>query len=157
MLMPIVSMNKMAMNESVAATCCYRFISENAVIYQEILHGGYIDPEVVTAKFVHDPLITDAWKAYGKYPSRADYADLSTFKPVFLDGAWKLQEIATTKIFPLTEVGTWIDIDFSNPATSQGYVWEVPDIIFRAHVGATTAHSTATDFAAPHASVQYGS
>lgn len=42
MKMPIVSMNKMAMNESVATTCCYRQVPTASVVYWEVLHGGWI-------------------------------------------------------------------------------------------------------------------
>ena len=42
MLMPIVSMNKMSMNESVAASCCWRYVLGVHEQYPEILHGGKI-------------------------------------------------------------------------------------------------------------------
>lgn len=42
MLMPIVSMNKMAMNESVAATCCYHEVASPTNVFWEVLHGGWI-------------------------------------------------------------------------------------------------------------------
>ena len=42
MLMPIVSMNKMAMNESVATTCCYRQVATPTATYWEVLNGGWI-------------------------------------------------------------------------------------------------------------------
>jgi len=42
MLMPIVSMNKMAMNESVATTCCYRHMTSATNVYWEVLNGGWI-------------------------------------------------------------------------------------------------------------------
>ncbi len=42
MLMPIVSMNKMAMNESVAATCCYRQVPSPTNVYWEVLNGGWL-------------------------------------------------------------------------------------------------------------------
>lgn len=42
MMMPIVSMNKMAMNESVATTCCYRKVPTATVLYWEVLHGGWV-------------------------------------------------------------------------------------------------------------------
>lgn len=42
MLMPIVSMNKMAMNESVATTCCYREVATPTAMYWEVLNGGWI-------------------------------------------------------------------------------------------------------------------
>lgn len=42
MLMPIVSMNKMAMNESVAATCCYREVASATNVYWEVMNGGWI-------------------------------------------------------------------------------------------------------------------
>lgn len=42
MLMPIVSMNKMAMNESVATSCCYREVVDVTNIVWKTLYGGYI-------------------------------------------------------------------------------------------------------------------
>lgn len=61
MLMPIVSMNKMAMNESVATTCCYRQVASNpTALYWDVLHGGWIGNGYGTA--------TDTWKdAYAPY------------------------------------------------------------------------------------------
>ena len=40
MLMPIVSMNNMSMNESGAASCCWRYVLGVHEQYPEILHGG---------------------------------------------------------------------------------------------------------------------
>ena len=50
MMMPIVSMNKMAMNESVASTCCYREVATPTAVYWEALHGGWIGNGYVNGK-----------------------------------------------------------------------------------------------------------
>lgn len=50
MLMPIVSMNKMAMNESVAATCCYHEKASPTNVYWEVLNGGWIGSGYVELK-----------------------------------------------------------------------------------------------------------
>ena len=72
MLMPIVSMNKMAMNESVAATCCYHEIASPTNVYWEVLHGGWIGSGYVSvADYLHRSY--KAWTAFGY--------DLASFNP----------------------------------------------------------------------------
>ena len=44
MVMPIISMNRMAMNESVATTCCYKMTISGTNMYWETLNGGQIGP-----------------------------------------------------------------------------------------------------------------
>ena len=40
---PIVSVNNMSMNESVAATCCFRIDNVNGSVYETVLSGGSIE------------------------------------------------------------------------------------------------------------------
>jgi len=50
MLMPIVSVNKMAMNESVAMTCCFQEVASPTNVYWEVLNGGWIGSGFVETK-----------------------------------------------------------------------------------------------------------
>lgn len=43
MQMPILAVHAMAMNESVAATCCYRQVVSSSNYYTEVLSGGVIE------------------------------------------------------------------------------------------------------------------
>lgn len=56
MKMPIVSMNRMAMNESVATTCCYRKVPTATVLYWEVLHGGWVGNGFVEQALWRDSL-----------------------------------------------------------------------------------------------------
>ena len=48
MIKPIVSMNKMAMNESVATSCCFaEIVTSNNKIMWDVLYGGYIGSNLV--------------------------------------------------------------------------------------------------------------
>ncbi len=50
MKMPVVSLNQMAMNESVAATCCFKVDTINGSVYETVLSGGAIN--VVTENVI---------------------------------------------------------------------------------------------------------
>ena len=66
MLSPIVSMNRMAMNESVAMTCCYRDVVTPTAVYWEVLHGGWIGSGYAEG-WVKNPDyldLDDSWLAY---------------------------------------------------------------------------------------------
>ena len=65
MLMPIVSMNKMAMNESVAATCCFQEVASPTNVYWEVLNGGWIGSGFVETKNWKKPVLKDWAKCYG--------------------------------------------------------------------------------------------
>ena len=68
MLMPIVSMNKMAMNESVAATCCFQEVASPTNVYWEVLNGGWIGSGFVETKNWKQPnptILKDWAKCYG--------------------------------------------------------------------------------------------
>lgn len=60
MQMPSVSMNPMAMNESVATTCCFRKVPTASLMYWEVLHGGWIGNGFVEQAKWHDGLSSDA-------------------------------------------------------------------------------------------------
>jgi hypothetical protein len=156
-------MNKMAMNESVAATCCYRFETVNFAAIQQILHGGYITDIMVTEIDLKPGIaISDAWKAYGKYPAWPDAAGyLKNYTPVKGDfdanpataDSWMLKKGDTVIGVP----NDFVDYDLTNPATCP-YVWEVTEWKLNQHVGSTTAHSTDDGaFAKAHKATQYAS
>jgi len=62
MIKPIVSMNKMAMNESVATSCCFAEIvtSNNKVVY-DVLYGGYLGSDL-RQEHVWNSAINKSWK-----------------------------------------------------------------------------------------------
>ena len=68
MLMPIVSMNKMAMNESIAVTCCYRQVPTPTAVYWEVLNGGWIGSGYVRERIMRDAFVgmSDSWFDLGQ-------------------------------------------------------------------------------------------
>jgi len=91
MLMPIVSMNKMAMNESVATTCCFRQKASPSNVYWEVLNGGWIGSGYVEVKsFNRASATTNGWTGFSwdvkELPS-------SGLPPVSkgLDGLWRVK------------------------------------------------------------------
>jgi hypothetical protein len=104
MLMPIISMSQMAMNESIAASCCYRVSLADAPVFQTTLHGGYVGGGAIESY---------SWKMVDS-------------------GAGDNKKVATR-------------------------VQQVEFIQSGYHFGATSAHTGITDWAKPHAAVQYAS
>jgi len=84
MLMPIISMNKMAMNESVAATCCFQEVASPTNVYWEVLNGGWIGSGFVETK---KKLVHDSWFNYQLEASKDSYLpDMKIHKYVSLGG-----------------------------------------------------------------------
>ncbi len=64
MKMPIVFMTKMAMNESVAATCCYKQVASPTNVYWDLPHAGWVGNGYVDVRARKDPSLK-AWEVFG--------------------------------------------------------------------------------------------
>ena len=158
MLMPIVSMNKMSMNESVAASCCWRYVLGVHEQYPEILHGGKIGTTYeVKLKLKGDYAVSGVKSGWLALPydvavgdaSRAIYYDANLDDWFWQDGG---------KVY-LKDNPNLLDIVKSPCPHNDGscsYYEEVPTYSQDMHIGATSAHVT-DNWADPHKAVQYSS
>jgi hypothetical protein len=157
-------MNKMAMNESVAATCCYRTTVSAGTTYYEDLHGGYVGGGLVEkAGFIDStPALTKALSYDIGTPAKASPAAGLKLENLSkdLDGNYIVTSgsYGPGSLFmkKLTAIDGVKACDHTNPATCE---WKTFSVVYetKSHFNATTAHSTAADFAAPHAAVQFAS
>ena len=169
MLKPIVSMNQMAMNESIATTCCYKWNGVSITGSASVLHGGelqvkrsyyYIYPGT-DAPGATEVVVSNGWLTVPCVPTNAanymhvtDAANL----PYKSGGDW--YEGGTN--LPITTNGGnivssgWL---FTDPAS---YYVKTEDYSKRTikHVGSTSAHyewTSGNNWLADHAAVQYSS
>ncbi len=175
MLKPIVSMNQMAMNESIATTCCYTW-NGNVTGSASVLHGGKLDvsysyryfyPETYTGdkNFVgaeyevsrgwlntNLPVVPN-WEYRGfvvsagalPYQSGAEWYDGYGDKPITKDNGLALSDYGKEH---------WL---YKNPATFYNKVMSGTSIT---HTGATSAHykwTSGNNWLADHDAVQYSS
>jgi len=104
MLMPIVSMNKMAMNESVAASCCFQEVASPTNVYWEVLNGGWIGSGFVETKNWRDGAFRDYWSKLGYDINLGDtgtLANLATFRAANFPGGWAVRVAYTDGVVGL--------------------------------------------------------
>ena len=154
MLMPIVSMNKMSMNESVAASCCWRYVLGVHEQYPEILHGGKIGTTYEVklqlkedyAGLKNGWLSLDYDVAPGWAKTRIYYDPDNNVWKYASDGTeMKKEEVKVVKSYCPHNDG------------SCSYYKEVPTYSQDMHIGATSAHGTEKKWDEPHKAVQYSS
>ena len=158
MLMPIVSMNKMSMNESVAASCCWRYVLGVHEQYPEILHGGKIGTTYeVKLQLKGDYIakgVASGWlsQGYDVEPSLAKHS--ISYNPD--DKVW--YRPSDSWIVNATNVAPFV-VKSSCPHNdgSCSYYEEVPTYSQDMHIGATSAHGTEKKWDEPHKAVQYSS
>ena len=170
MLKPIVSMNQMAMNESIATTCCYTW-NGNVTGSASVLHGGKLDvsysyryfyPQTYTGTKSNgwkdaECEISKVWLNVGVAPSRDHMEDAQRDSmPYQCGGEWCLDGKALTKYQGL-EIADGVE----------GWVIKTPNFYTSVktgtnitHVGATSAHykwTSGNNWLADHTAVQYSS
>ncbi|MCL1965402.1 MAG: hypothetical protein FWF69_10175 [Firmicutes bacterium] len=166
MLMPIVSMNKMAMNESVAATCCFKESASPTNVYWTTLNGGWIGQGYVeTLDWKVSKRLLNGWTALGydvKVPN--DRYDLVTFPAL-----WK-NEATGTWMVDYTGGAIDLDVFFVSQDTikrgdsckhdSTNCKYRVWDIVWKQnyHFDSTTKHTNGVDdWTVPHEAKQFNS
>lgn len=167
MQMPIVSMQKMSMTESVASTCCYRNVVTSSNHFTEVLFGGGIES---------GPHNTASWKPgipteWAQLPYDVDFSNYTGNTPVpyfnnLLGGWWVLYFDKGTIVY-----ASAIDDLISDPSipvsiANNGCTHSDNTCLYidyreqsvELHVGATQPHKFGgTDFAKPHEAMQFSS
>lgn len=175
MIMPIVSRKKMAMNESICATCCYRTVVSPTNYYWDVLHGGYVG-QPLESKI---DMFTLTWregiqKAWAELPYDVDFSAQEGLqaKPSysFEDSVWYV--LYFTKDIPLTKIPLEQFISGPNAMATvrnEGcrhmdrtclYIEEEPSSTMQGnmHVNATEAHvHGGVNYTANHVAMQYNS
>ena len=156
MLMPIVSMNKMSMNESVAASCCWRYVLGVHEQYPEILHGGKIGTtyEVVLTRERKYKDMNNGWLAL-PYDVAVDDARRAIYYDASLDD-WFWQDNGKVYLKAHPDLFTIVKSPCPHNDGSCSYYEEVPTYSQDMHIGATSAHVT-DNWDEPHKAVQYSS
>ncbi len=161
MLMPIVSMNKMSMNESVAASCCWRYVLGVHEQYPEILHGGKIGTTYEVKLTLKGDYVTNGvasgWLSQGYDVSPALAWQSISYNPD--TNQWYLRS-DNNWIVNATNVAPYVVSNTQGCPHNDGscsYYKEVPTYSQDMHIGATSAHGTEKKWAEPHKAEQYSS
>ena len=157
MLMPIVSMNKMSMNESVAASCCWRYVLGVHEQYPEILHGGKIGT-TYEVKLTLKNKYKDLKSGWLALPYDVDVVAAGReifYNPEKNDWFWKNgnEDRYVKEILSPDRI---VKSSCPHNDGSCSYYQEVPVYQQDMHIGATSAHVTDT-WDEPHKAVQYSS
>ena len=168
MLKPIVSMNQMAMNESIATTCCYTW-NGNVTGAANVLHGGkldvkrsyyYVYPGTESPASAQEVVVSSGWLNVPVVPVGADnYARVSdTPVPYKSAGDWYYGEEAITTNNCNYEVdkSRWY---FTDPTTYYVKLEDVKKRVIK-HVGSTSAHykwTSGNEWLADHAAARFSS
>lgn len=164
---PIITRQKMAMNESVAATCCFRQVVSSTNYYNEVLAGGALES---------GPLSTFSWKTkipqeWAWLPFDVDFSQYTGNTPVpyynNLMGAWWVLYFQGSKIVYASSIDELLgDPEIPIAVTNEGcthqdrnclYI-DYSDDVRTIHKGATEPHiSGGQDFLAPHEAMQFSS
>lgn len=155
---PIVATNQMAMNESVASTCCYRTVRSGDQSFYQALAGGYIG----SASYVDQ-------KESKNYPTNSLWLNIpgdyeTKYTSCELEIISGIPNIVTTGddgepiMIPLNKVTSFLSGGASCDHTDTScayYTWPVVTLD-KAHINATTKHTTsAGDWTKPHAAIQF--
>ena len=156
MLMPIVSMNKMSMNESVAASCCWRYVLGVHEQYPEILHGGKIgttyEVKLEQKGDYKGVTISKGWLSL-PYDVSAGWV----VEPIYYDPDNSLWRFAKDHTVVQKESVSVAKSSCPHNDGSCSYYNDVPTYSQDMHIGATSAHGTEKKWDEPHKAVQYSS
>ena len=158
MKMPIVSLNAMAMNESVAATCCFKHEHINGHNYETVLSGGTIQMAIrESVKYVNG--FDKSWLAIAK----TDYAWATCDNELIYainpkTGAWEYGiKDANGNFAPYTDSPvTQLYCDHTGEECH--YIDDYAHEAYYAHVGSTVEHTAGTkNWAGAHQAVRFNS
>jgi len=150
----------MAMNESVASTCCYRVLARSGdLLFKEVLSGGYIG----SATFVEQeesaeyPLNAAWMSLVGDYPAKYTGLELRV-----VNGVPTAVEIAEGKevLTPLTSINTFLSGGSACGHDTNACAYYAFRIVAldEAHIDATLPHTgVGARFDRPHAAMQFTS
>ena len=163
MKMPIVSLNNMAMNESVAATCCFAATNINGHSYETVLSGGYLTDKIGN-KITYG--VDNSWLGL-----RGDYAaavaGYELVQEMNAAGQWVLGIQHSTGFIPLSKLdwaanGNYAlyELNLTNCDHKGEYCAYVADIattFTKMHIGSTVEHAAAEKWAADHPAIRFNS
>ena len=170
MLKPIVSMNQMAMNESIATTCCYVWNGTSLLGSASLPHGGQLVAGSKTTYYTWDANrtvakeINKSWLKWTDGHVKPAYAHY-TYNAVDSQGN-KIGFASSKDIIKNLYVGDDVntEIAFAGYCDHKGAdCWYTKETSFDktfTHVGATSAHYTWTsghEWLADHDAVQFSS
>ena len=175
MLKPIVSMNQMAMNESIATTCCYVWNGTSLLGSASLPHGGSLKANTKTTSYVRlsdttSAVLNSSWYGYtgGHVAKKSAAGRIITYSTDGKDGAhnWNVKDnngnfttIADLiKNNEIKEVAGGFCDHVNNPTCP--YYKETSFTGTFTHTGATSAHYDMTSgnkWLADHTAVQYSS
>ena len=168
MLKPIVSMNQMAMNESIATTCCYVWNGTSLLGSASLPHGGQLKANNSTKAYVQlgdtRYALNSTWYGYTGGHVNDPYA-ASCVVTSDMNGVPGYHDHQTSNSFVSMEYAqskNWVTkgyYDHKNPATCP-YFKETTFAKSFTHTGATSGHYTWTggnSWLADHTAVQYSS
>lgn len=169
MIMPVVSRQKMAMNESICATCCYRYVVSPTNYSWEVLYGGLVgQPQNSNPNML-------VWregipKAWAELPYDVDFSvrEGMQAKPSYsvVDSKWYVLYFANDVPFTKMPLEQFMSgPDALAAVVNEGcrhidesclYIDVIPAPSL--HTGATDAHATGgLDYAADHVALQFNS
>jgi len=163
MKMPIVSLNNMAMNESVAATCCYSHNHINGHYFDSVLNGGALETRIIeTPVYVNSAVqswlnVTEGdfkWAVEGFVLEQKFNNVTNSWETGLVDseGKWIVFNAAT---WPRVGTNGLAHCDHKGEYCS--YISDYIHTPYTAHVGATVAHSASKNWADDHAAIRFNS
>ena len=172
MLKPIVSMNQMAMNESIATTCCYVWNGTSILGSASLPHGGQLVAGSKTTSYVQIDntryALNGTWWGYTGGHANTEWAAKNVITSS-TDGKggthdWTVKPNNDGTFTTMEQLIAWGDVkegycDHKNPETCPYFKVTNFNGSFT-HTGATSAHYNLTGgniWLADHDAVQYSS
>ena len=139
MLKPVVNMNKMAMNESIATTCCFVWNGTSYAGSATMPHGGTLVAKYNTAYYLKSNRGLEISKGWTNWKGgHITTTDLMAYPPYESAGKWYCNTVeltsANTASLPGLTFG-WCDHNNAGCAYEK-----VSTLASMTHVGATSAH-----------------
>ena len=167
MLKPIVSMNQMAMNESIATTCCYTW-NGNVTGSANVLHGGKLDVNYNVTYYYPETnngvKVSAGWLTVGVAPTYnfAKRVESGEYMPYQSSGDWGWEwaqggNLITDNARTTVVADAKDEWKIVNPQTFYKQVKSDPIIT---HTSATSAHykyTSGNNWLADHTAVQFSS
>jgi len=159
MKMPIVSLNNMAMNESVAATCCFKADKLNGYDYETVLYGGIVVNKPSTS-MVYGNISDNGWLALdGDYAPAVGKCEL-IYQYIDTAAAWKYGYYHANKDengFTALTPSMLLLANCDHKGSYCNYVSECKTDIVRVHTGSTVEHAASKNWAADHPAIRFNS